>query len=139
MAKIKKPLSPALEKNKWKKGQSGNPLGGKLRDEFTSAMKKLTLESYREIISGVVAGNTQKLEAIAKNPNSSILEIGIINSIFKAAKNGDYETIEKIVSRVVGKIPDEVKITADNTNTNLNAALSKDVIKDIVKELKEDV
>ncbi len=139
MAVKKKNFSKEFLERRFKKGQSGNPEGARLRDVFTNDMKKLTLQSYREIIQAVVAGDADKLKEIAANPKTSILELGIINSIFKATKAGDYETIEKIVSRVIGKIPDEVNIKSDNVNTNLNSKLSKDDIKSIVKELKDDV
>lgn len=101
-------------------------------------MRKITIETYREVIEVVLTGNLKDLKAIAEDPASPAIQVGIAVSFMKAIKSGDYHVIEKIAERIIGKIPDVVNVN----NTNINAevtSISQDVLKKAFEKLQRDV
>ena len=59
----------------FQKGQSGNPLGGKLHNPELRAIKRLTSAEVAEIGSLVVKKNLVGLKAVANDPESSALKV----------------------------------------------------------------
>lgn len=126
-----------LTQYQFKKGQSGNPKGAKLHNPAIKALKNLTIESFREIIELVVKSDLTSIKAIAEDPRTSGLQVGIAVAFLKAIKNGDYGVIERIAERIVGKIPDELKVTS--SNTNLHGVIDKDKLRIALAQLESDV
>lgn len=124
---------------RFKKGQSGNPEGARLHNPITRALKNLTVESYRECIEAVCTGNLANLKAMVDDPKISALQIGIARAFIKAMQAGDYAVIERIAERIVGKIPDELKVSSSNVNANLNATIDKEKLKAALEQLDKDV
>lgn len=106
---------------KFKKGQSGNPNGGRAHSPAIRALKNLTVDTYREVIELVLTGNLAALKAMVEHPDTPAVQVGVATAFMKAIKNGDYGVIERIAERIVGKIPDVVQVT---NNTNLNATVA---------------
>jgi Family of unknown function (DUF5681) len=125
MPKTTKHLKP----HQFKPGQSGNPEGGRKHNPIARVLKEITLETYRELIKVVLAGNLDHLRKIIKDPQSSALMVGIARSYVKAADAGDWETIEKITQRIVGKIPEEIIVSSTNKNLNANVNTEVDNVK----------
>lgn len=123
-----------------KKGEVRNPtgVGGVHHNPLIKALRKVTLESYREIIELVMTSDIAAIKKIAENPKSTGLQVGISVAFLKAIKNGDYAVIERIAERIVGKIPDEIKIQPMSINQKVTvidrAALAKALL-----ELEEEV
>lgn len=132
---------PPPKHSQFKKGNKANPLGGNAHNPALKALRKLTVESYREIIELVLTGNLAAIKKIAEDPNSTGLQVGISVAFLKAIKNGDYNVIERIAERIVGKIPDVVTV---NQNTNMNVAGSirvfdKAALKAAMDEIDKEV
>ena len=125
--------------SQFKKGQSGNPEGGRAHNPAIKALKNLTVETYREVIELVLTGNLAQLKAMAEHPETSALQVGIATAFMKAIQSGDYSVIERIAERIVGKIPDELNVRSTNTNANLNTAIDKAKLKAAMAELEKDV
>ena len=122
-----------------KKGEIRNPEGGRAHNPITKALKKITIESYREIIETILKGNLEELRAIAADPKTPALQVGIAVAFMNAIKKGDYQVIERIAERIVGKIPDELNVIA-NTNTNVTInTLDKDKLKAALDKFREDI
>lgn len=120
----------------YKKGQSGNPLGGKLHDPAKRALKQLTLQTYREVIELVLTGNVAALKAMVEHPDTPAIQVGVATSFMKAIKSGDYGIIERIAERIVGEIPKVVKIdSVNNTNLSINPI----ELKLALEKLEQDV
>lgn len=134
----KKKLPKAAEPYKFKPGQSGNPKGRPLHP-IENALRKMTRTSLRKIIRACCKGNLDSLRKIIRNKNSSALEVGVANSMLKAAAKGDYGTIEHIVQRVTGKIPDVLEVNSNNINRNLNGVLDNTKVRAALAELEEDI
>lgn len=128
-----------LKPHHFKKGQSGNPAGGRIQNPITRALKNLTVESYRQVIEAVCTGNVDNLRAMIEDPKTSALQVGVATAFVKAIKAGDYAVIERIAERIVGKIPDELNVHAKNINANLNAALDPEKVKAALAQLERDV
>ena len=99
-----------LKPHQFKKGVSGNPKGVP-PNPIKKAIKDLTVASLRHIIVVTLSGNIEELQTIERNPNSTVLEVGLCRAILKAIARGDWNTIELIISRIVGKIPDKLELT----------------------------
>ncbi len=110
---------PPPKHSQFKKGQVANPLGGRSHNPINKALRNLTVESYREIIELVLTSDVRAIKAIAEDPKSTGLQVGIAVAFMKAIKNGDYAVIERIAERIVGKIPDVIKV-----DSNVHAKVS---------------
>lgn len=107
----KRTLPHKMKATQFKKGQSGNPQGARLHNPHLKALKRITNEAYKSIIEVVMTGTIEDLKAIADNPKSSAVEVGIARAFFNAVKNGDYSVIDKISERIIGKVKDTVHHT----------------------------
>lgn len=132
-------IPKGLDKHVFKKGQSGNPEGGRAHNPAIKALGKLTLETYREVIELVLKGKLTDLKKMIEDPNTPAIQVGVATAFLKAIKNGDYNVIEQIASRIVGKIPDEINLNSRNVNANLNATIDKVKLKAAYEELEKDV
>lgn len=139
MPKSKSKLHPKMKAVQWKKGQTGNPNGRPPISPAQRALKNLTVETYREVIELVLTGNVADLKAMAENPNTPAIQVGVAVSFMKAIKSGDYAIIERIAERIVGKIPDVVHVNSNN-NTNMNiSAVDRVKLKAAMDAIEKDV
>lgn len=135
----KSKLTPAMKAKQFKPGQSGNPKGRPPLSPIQRALKNLTIESYREVIEAVCTGNIDNLKQMVEDPKTSALQVGVARAFMKAIQAGDYAVIERIAERIVGKIPDELKVSSSNINANLNATIDKQKLKAALEQLEKDV
>ena len=80
---IHAPLPPALRKNRWKPGQSGNP-AGRPAYSLTTILRR----------------------ALQKKKSSKEVGEELIAAAIKHAQDGDYKFFEEIFARIDGKVPD---------------------------------
>ncbi len=106
------------------KGQVLNPEGSRAHNPILKALKKLTREEFCKVIEVACLSDIAALQAITKNTEASALQVGVARAMMKSVNKGDWGVLESIVSRVVGKIPDqlEVKTNAQATITILDHA-----------------
>lgn len=125
-----------LVKHRYKPGESGNPKG-RPKNPIPDALKKMTKQSYRRIIRIAVKGNVDALGEIIENEKSSVLEVAVAKCLVVAIQKGDYGTIEQIVQRIVGKIPDELNV--NSKNITLTGKLDESKVKAVVEDLEKEV
>ncbi len=135
----KRPIPEALRAHAFQPGQSGNPEGARKHNPIRRALKNLTVESYRKVIEAVCTGNVDNLREMIADPKTSALQVGVATAFVKALQAGDYVTIERIAERIVGKIPDELKVTSANVNANLTAKIDLTKMKAALAKLQKDV
>lgn len=135
MPKTTKHLKP----HQFKPGQTGNPDGGRRHDPIKRALKNITQKSLRRVLKAILKGNLANLEAIAEDPKSSVLEVGVASAAARAVREGDYGIIERLIERIVGKIPDEVNLNSRNLNISAKAKLTKEEAKRYILELESEV
>lgn len=128
-----------MERTKWKPGQTGNPNGRPPLNPIQRALKELTVQTFREVIEAVCAGNLDNLRAMINDPATSVLQVGVATAFMKALQAGDYATIERIAERIVGKIPDELNVNAKTMNQTLHGALDPAQVKAALAKLQSEV
>lgn len=129
-----------LKKHQFKKGApSANPKGRPVISPEQRALRKMTVESYREVIELALTGDLTELKAFAEHPKTPVIQVGVAVCLIKAIKDGDPSVLERFAERLIGKIPDVIKIESNNTNTNLNGEIDKAALRKAMAEIDKDV
>lgn len=134
-----------IEPYHWKKGQSGNPSGGRKHNPLNRAIRQFTTKTFRKLINLAFTSNVEELATIAKSKKKPAIEVAIARSFLTAIQKGDYGVIERIAERIVGKVPDKiifeeirtikVKVTAQRELLKL----SSEEIQKRISEINADV
>ena len=98
-----------------KKGQVLNPNGARAHDPVKRAMRRFTNEYMKEIIELAVLGNLDGLQKIVKDKDAPAIQVGVARALFNAIKNGDWSTLNSIVERLIGKVPDRIDLSSDGS------------------------
>lgn len=104
---------PPPEHSRWKPGQSGNPLGGKLHDPALKAIKNLTKKELADIGNLVVKGEVSALRALAADEGETVLKRMVASVCFRVIDFGDMGALDTLLNRLVGKVKDEVAHSGD--------------------------
>lgn len=107
----KKGLPKAAEPYKFKKGQSGNPSGGRAHDPALRMIRHLTKAELVEIGNLVIKNNMEELKKIGKDPNASVIKTMLAAVAVKIITKGDMHALDVLLNRLVGKVKDEVEHT----------------------------
>lgn len=136
MVKTKRRPPPHLPpvETRFQKGVSGNP-GGRKVDPIKKALRNLTRESFREVIELALTGNVKELRLLIKDPTTTAIQLGVATSLLRAIQRGDWGTIEAIATRIVGKIPDELKVTGQTEISVVDARTIRDAIRKVESDL----
>jgi hypothetical protein len=113
--KKKRTLNPNSLKNlkHIKKGQVLNPRGGNAHNPEMKMIKELTIEGLKECVTLMTMGTLADLKIAVENPESSSMHVGVAKCMFDAINRGDWNTIERIIERVVGKVTVHVDHTSN--------------------------
>lgn len=104
---------------KFKKGQSGNPQGGRLHDPFTRMIKRLTSAEVAEVGGLIIKKNITALKSIIEdakmNPDSkhSALKVWISTIAIKGITKGDAHALDVLLNRLIGKVKDRIELTGE--------------------------
>lgn len=104
IAKRMKNLKPA------KKGEVRNPNGARAHNGLKAQLKKLTTKELADMIELVMTKPVSELQKIAQNPQEISLKVGIASAMVRMINKGDFDTLERMLQRVVGKVKDEVDL-----------------------------
>lgn len=96
-----------LGKWQFKKGQSGNPDGGRKHNP----LKKLGRPQFREIIEVALKEDVDALKKMSDDTSLTAVQMGVVRALYKAAVKGDWSIFKDIVEQLIGKNPDVVKTT----------------------------
>lgn len=126
-----KELHPALEKNKWKKGQSGNPFGRQpetVRQVGSTLLRMgyepMSIAAIRQSYMLIVTLDEKKIaELMVDKRNPMFIRI-IAKRIL--AKDG-FEIIEKMIDRVYGKPKQEIHTVDSTTEIDLTKLSASDL------------
>lgn len=112
-------LEPGMKEKQFKKGKSGNPLGGKLHDSEMRMLKKLTKEELKEVGNLVLMNNVDELRKIGRDPNASALKTMLASVCVRVISKGDMQAFDTLLNRLIGKVKDEIEHTGSNLRVNL--------------------
>lgn len=112
----KRKMSPKSMANlkKIQKGQVLNPLGAGAHNPLLRTMRKFSQKYFAEVIDMAVMGNLEGLASIINDPKSEAIKVGVAKSLFNAIADGDWDVLDRIVSRLIGKVPDKINITTED-------------------------
>lgn len=105
------------------KGQVLNPEGARAHNSALKALRKTTLETYREVIELILQGDMKQLTAMSQSKTISALHVGIARAFHRAINAGDYTVIERIAERIIGKIPENININQTG-NLDINSRVT---------------
>ena len=90
-----------------------------------------------KLIEIIIKQDIEALQVIISDKKQPALKVAIATSMATAIKKGDFETIEKIIQRVIGKVPDVVISRNENTNINLQPTQAK--VKAILAKIESEI
>lgn len=91
------------KRTQFKKGQSGNPDGGRKHNPELKRLKKHLRLEICERIDDLLTGSVADLNKKLKSEDSDILTLAIASSLSKCIKKGDWKTLDSIVKILIGK------------------------------------
>lgn len=90
-------------------GQSGNPLGAALHNQELKALRRLTKETVADIGAMILEADLEALQAVAKDKSATVLRVWFASVAVKAISKGDAMSLNVILNRIVGKVPEEIR------------------------------
>ncbi len=99
------------EGRRFKKGQSGNPQGGRLHDPAIKKLKAITRQEIADIGSLVIVGNAAALKRIDKDPKETVLRKWFAKVALNALDSGDSKHFNVLLDRIVGKATEFKEVT----------------------------
>jgi hypothetical protein len=106
------------KKNQFKKGQSGNPLGGKLHNPEIKKIKALTEAELIEVGAVVAKGKIGELKALMKNPETNTLQAMVAGLAVKAMIKGDAAAFNALMDRLLGKVKENFHLSGSIGGTS---------------------
>src|SRR5690606_2138338 len=103
------------ESGKFKKGHVG--LNKPLNVEIVQA-RRMTRAKFEAAANKYLFMSRGEIEAISKDPSTTMLDLMIISLITKAIKDGDEKRFDFLLDRLIGKVVRTIKIveTGDESN-----------------------
>lgn len=99
------------EGRRFKKGQSGNPQGGRLHDPVVKKLRAITRQEIADIGSMVITGDRAALQRIIKNPKETVLRQWFAKVALNALETGDSKHFNVLLDRIVGKATEVKEIS----------------------------
>lgn len=93
---------------KWKKGQSGNPSGGRAHDPALKAVRNLTKNELVTIGNLIIKNDFNTLLELSKRDDATTLQRMIAAVAVRIVNNGDMAAFDVLLNRLVGKVKDEI-------------------------------
>jgi hypothetical protein len=98
---------------KFKKGQSGNPLGGKLHNKDLKAIRHMTQDDVAKVGQLIVEGDVETLKIISEDPTSTVLQVWMAKVALRAILEGNAAPLDTLLNRIVGKPKDQLHLTGE--------------------------
>ena len=123
-----------------KKGEIRNPQGGRAHNPMLRALKQYSSDIFSQVMQEVLTANSDQLkEMMRPGPDSNSLRRLVATAMDKAIQSGNYDFVERIADRLIGKIPDKIDLTANTKNTNTNTTHTEIAIKAALMKVDSDV
>ena len=100
-----------LKPYQFKPGQSGNPTGRP--PEAPAELKNYTKKEIAEVLCRMMKMTVDELVRFSKDPDATALEVIISSVIRECMKKGDFHTLDKMLERVIGRVPQKTELTGN--------------------------
>jgi hypothetical protein len=114
----KKQLPKAAIKTQFKKGVSGNPLGGKLHNPEIKKIKALTEAELIEVATFILKSTIGQLRLKIKDPNTPALQGMVIGLAIKTMSKGDSGSFNALMDRLLGKVKENFNFSGNVGGTS---------------------
>lgn len=74
----------------------------------------MTKEEVADIGAMILQGNLDALKAVSKDPSASVLKTWFASVAIKAINKGDAMSLNVILNRIVGRVPEELRHTGED-------------------------
>jgi hypothetical protein len=105
-----KKQNPPPEHTKWKKGQSGNPGGRPKLPAELKMIKELTGEEVKRLFAKYARMNKEEISSAVTDKTTPMFELVIAAGLVKAVKDGDYQKLNFILDRTIGKVVEKTEV-----------------------------
>lgn len=78
-------------------------------------LKQLTASEFAEIANLIVKGSIDQLITISKNKDEVALKVMLAAIAVKIMNKGDMDAMDKLLNRLVGKVPDKLNVRDEST------------------------
>lgn len=94
----------------------GHPGGPGRPPEAPAALKQFTKKEIAECVCRMLKMTVDELVRFSKHPEATALEVIVSSVIRECMKKGDFWALDKMLERVIGKVPLKQELTgADGT------------------------
>ncbi len=118
-----------------KKGEVRNPKGISMSLE-QRLLRATTNQTLATMIQKVIMLKPKEVEVLLKKPETTAIEAIILGTILDAIKHRNYNKLEQLLERVIGKVPDKIDMTSKGESINISKEDHAKVAA-VVKELEE--
>lgn len=98
----------------FKKGQSGNPEGGRKLPAELRAIAAITSEENQRTVAKYLRMDRDQLSVVMKNPKTPNFDMWICSIIATGMKSGDASKLELLLNRLIGKVKENVELVSHN-------------------------
>lgn len=123
-----------LKPHQFKPGQSGNPKGHSFLKGELVKLKAQGREASLQAIGETLLMNKEQLQAVASNPESTMVQLLVASIMQKAIRDGCTSRAQFLMSYILGKAP--VFYTSELTDT---ASVARDVLTSIPSSILIDL
>jgi hypothetical protein len=118
-----------------KKGEVRNPRGHVDPLEMR-ILKSTTVTTLATMIQKAITQKPKDLQDLLKHPETNAIEAIILGTIIDAIQHRNYNKLEQLLERVIGKVPDKIDMTSKGESINISKEDHAKVAA-VVKELNE--
>lgn len=83
------------------------------------SLRALTREEHIKVVTTLLGMNKDQLNELIKNPEANIHELLAASCIYFAITKGDIYVYEKIMDRIIGRVPVAIDHSGSIVNTNI--------------------
>lgn len=128
---FKKPPANAV---KFKKGVSGNPQGARLHNQDLKLIRVMTHDELAKFGSLLINKEIPELREMVEKPEGVSSLISLYSSVIvKAFDNGDMNSLNLLLDRIVGKTKERIDVNV----TKFDQMSNDDIIIEIKKKLEQ--
>jgi multidrug efflux pump subunit AcrB len=112
-------------------GKSGNPNGRPPLTKEAKELRKLTADEFIKRVNKYLHMTAAQIKTEMDNPKATVLDMYIGNTLAIGLKRGDYNTLDNILNRIIGKLKETVEVTNTGDKEFLNYIYKKMNVSDI--------
>lgn len=119
-------------------GKSGNPDGRPPLAPKVRKLKKLNQKEFISLVSKYMRKTFSDLETLAQDPETNALDLMVISLITNTIRAGDYNRLNFLLDRTIGKVKEKHELTGKNggpIKTENHTILEK--YEDAVRRIRE--